>query len=148
MPLYLFITCVRCIFFLNNLSPKLSSSQISKIICDFWKLKNTKQTNKLVDASYSTVGFNCDLEKISRKLRFGTNVPYTFRINLKKIPAHSTLGTTKIHNSWFTAFFLHFNLKNRKNIISYVILCTNIRFCFEYLLFSFKCQYSNWMLWF
>ena len=61
----------------------------------------------------------------------------------KKIPIHGTLGTAKIHNGGFTAFFLHFSLKNRKNIISYVILCANIKFCFEYLLLSFECQYSN-----
>ena len=92
---------------------------------------------------HNTVDLDCDLEKISRKLKFGIDVPYTFRI-----PTQNTMGTTKIHNDGFTAIFLHFNLKNRKNIISYVILCANIRFCFEYLLLPSECQYSNRMLWF
>ena len=98
-----------------------------------------EKSNKI----YSTVDLDCDLEKISRKLKFGIDVPYTFRI-----PTQNTMGTTKIHNDGFTAIFLHFNLKNRKNIISYVILCANIRFCFEYLLLPSECQYSNRMLWF
>ena len=84
---------------------------------------------------YSTVDLDCDLEKISRKRKFGIDVSYTFRI-----PTQNTLGTTKIHNDGFTTIFLHFNLKNCKNIISYLILCVSIRFCFEYLLLSFKCQ--------
>ena len=54
---------------------------------------------------YSTVDLDCDLEKISRKLKFGIDVPYTFRIHQKKVPTHSTLGTAKIHNGGFTAFF-------------------------------------------
>ena len=58
----------------------------------------------------STVDLDCDLEKISRKLKFGIDVPYTFRIHQKKIPTHSILGKAKIHNGGFTAFFLHFNL--------------------------------------
>ena len=88
-----------------------------------------EKSNKI----YSTVDLDCDLEKISMKLKFGRDVPYTFRIHQKKkkkIPTHSTLGMAKIHNNGFTVFFLHFNLKNHKNIISYVILCANIRFCF------------------
>ena len=35
---------------------------------------------------YSTVDLDCDLEKISRKLKFGIDVPYTFRIHQKKSP--------------------------------------------------------------
>ena len=53
----------------------------------------------------STVDLDCDLEKISRKLKFGIDVPYTFRIHQKKVPTHSTLRTAKIHNGGFTAFF-------------------------------------------
>ena len=34
----------------------------------------------------STVDLDCDLEKISRKLKFGIDVPYTFRIHQKKSP--------------------------------------------------------------
>ena len=90
----------------------------------------------------STVDLDCDLEKISRKLKFRTDVPYTFRIHQKNIPTHSTLETARIYNGGFTAF-LHFNLKNCKNTISYVTLCVNIRFCFEYFLLSFEWQHSN-----
>ena len=60
-----------------------------------------EKSNKI----YSTVDLDCDLEKISRKLKFGIDVPYTFRIHQKKVPTHSTLGTAKIHNGGFTAFF-------------------------------------------
>ena len=35
---------------------------------------------------YSTVNLDCDLEKISWKLKFGIDVPYTFRIHQKKSP--------------------------------------------------------------
>ena len=105
-----------------------------------------EKSNKI----YSTVDLDCDLEKISSKLKFGKDFPYTFRIHKKKQKktTYSTLGTAKIHNNRFKSFCLHFNVKNHKNIILYVILCANIRFCFECLLLSFECQYSNQMLWF
>ena len=38
-----------------------------------------EKSNKI----YSTVDLDCDLEKISRKLKFGIDVPYTFRIHQK-----------------------------------------------------------------
>ena len=41
-----------------------------------------EKSNKI----YSTVDLDCDLEKISRKLKFGIDVPYTFRIHQKKSP--------------------------------------------------------------
>ena len=39
-----------------------------------------EKSNKI----YSTVDLDYDLEKISRKLKFGRDVPYTFRIHQKK----------------------------------------------------------------
>ena len=41
-----------------------------------------EKSNKI----YSTVDLDCDLEKISRKLKFGIDVPYTFRIHQKTSP--------------------------------------------------------------
>ena len=123
---------------------------MKKVIRDIFLMLmfNTQKEYMNFIMTYSTVDLDCDLEKISKKLKFGIDVPYAFRIHQRKIPTHSNLGTTKIHNGGFTAFFLHFNLKNHKYIISYVILCANIRFCFKYLLLPFECQYSNRTLWF
>ena len=39
-----------------------------------------EKSNKI----YSTVDLDCDLEKISRKLKFGRDVPYTIRKKKKK----------------------------------------------------------------
>ena len=41
------------------------------------------------------------MKKNSGKLKFGADVPYTFRVHQKKIPI--TLGTAKIHNDGFGA---------------------------------------------
>ena len=36
--------------------------------------------------TFSTVELDCDLRKISRKLKLGIDVPYTFRIDQKESP--------------------------------------------------------------
>ena len=52
---------------------------------------------------YTKIHIN--LEKISRKLKFGTDVPYTLLTQHKKIPAHITLENATIHNGGFSGKF-------------------------------------------
>ena len=94
----------------------------------------------------------CNLEKISRKLKFDTYVPYTSLIHQKKIPTLSTLENATIHNGGFTDFFAHFKVKNLLNLYQNSVLGIYIWFiskfgcCHWKYLLNLHTENNNWSL--